>query len=471
MANHLIVISEDALVYEDLETLKTMPEFGKIWNKAAFVHKVRSVYPTVTYPCHATMMTGLYPDKHGIVNNEQTIMCERASDWFHFRDALRGTTIFDVAKANGLSTAAVFWPVTGERPGKGGSLAAVVQSADTPAAGAQSADKPAAGAQAAGSQAAGSIDYLVDEYWPHSDGESSYDGFVNSGSSPEVMDKIVAPNLPYITRYPRSHPQIDHFVHACACAIIREFKPNLLMIHPANIDAYRHSSGIFSPLVTHGLHEIDTWFGTIVKACEDAGILDDTDFVITSDHGQLNISRIVAPNVIFAENGLIDVRADGGVADYKAFCKSSALSAQVYLKDPSDRAAYDKALSVLSGMRDDGAYGISEIFTADEIRDKERYAGGFSFVIESDGYTAYSNDWTRPYLRPFDNSDYRFGRATHGHLPDKGPQPTMFAFGPRVRPGAVLERGLLVDQAPTFMRLLGLPLPQMDGKPIDEILV
>ena len=97
---------------------------------------------------------------------------------------------------------------------------------------------------------------------------------------------------------------------------------------PANIDDYRHKSGIFSGLVTHGLHEIDLWLGDVIRAAKDAGIYEDTDFVITSDHGQLNISRTISPNVIFADHGLIDVDDQGKVKDYTAFCKSTAMSSQ-----------------------------------------------------------------------------------------------------------------------------------------------
>ena len=35
---HVIVISEDAMVFEDTETLKHLPNFGKIWDKAARVN-------------------------------------------------------------------------------------------------------------------------------------------------------------------------------------------------------------------------------------------------------------------------------------------------------------------------------------------------------------------------------------------------------------------------------------------------
>ena len=94
---HVIVISEDAMVFEDTETLKHLPNFGKIWDKAARVNRVRSIYPTITYPCHVSMMTGMYPDKHGVVNNERPIMCEKSSPWEFFASAVKVPTLFDKA--------------------------------------------------------------------------------------------------------------------------------------------------------------------------------------------------------------------------------------------------------------------------------------------------------------------------------------------------------------------------------------
>ena len=46
-AKHLIVISEDAMVYEDLAQLRQMPSFGAVMQNAAIVKTVRSVYPTI----------------------------------------------------------------------------------------------------------------------------------------------------------------------------------------------------------------------------------------------------------------------------------------------------------------------------------------------------------------------------------------------------------------------------------------
>ena len=68
----------------------------------------------------------------------------------------------------------------------------------------------------------------------------------------------------------------------------------------------------------------------------------------------------------------------------------------------------------LEELRQEGVYGIGRLFTAEEARDEEHLYGGFSFVIESDGYTSFGDKAVRPLVQNFDVNDYRFGRATHG---------------------------------------------------------
>ena len=72
---------------------------------------------------------------------------------------------------------------------------------------------------------------------------------------------------------------------------------------------------------------------------------------------------------------------------------------------------------------------------------------------KTDGYTTFSNAFTRPLVRPVDNSDYKFGRATHGHHPDKGAQPTLIAFGPHIKAGAHLAMSRDLPAMPLSQRL------------------
>lgn len=61
MKNKLIILSADAMVTEDLELFSTLPGYQKYLDGGCRINRVESIYPTVTYPCHTTMMTGNYP--------------------------------------------------------------------------------------------------------------------------------------------------------------------------------------------------------------------------------------------------------------------------------------------------------------------------------------------------------------------------------------------------------------------------
>ena len=103
----LLVMSNDALVYEDLKTLENMPELTPVFREGAMVKRVRTVYPSVTYPCHVSIASGCYPDKTGVVSNEAVQPgCCGPKPWQWFHDAVKCQDIFDAAKSAGLSTTA-----------------------------------------------------------------------------------------------------------------------------------------------------------------------------------------------------------------------------------------------------------------------------------------------------------------------------------------------------------------------------
>lgn len=430
MGNHrLIVMSNDALVYEDLEILREMPTFKQFYPHMAMVRGMRTIYPSVTYPVHCSIASGCYPDKTGVITNEKVVPGQRKTPWYWFHDVCRCEDLFDAAHRAGRKTAAVFWPCTGNHP---------------------------------------SIDYLIDEFWPGKAAATAEEAFRKSGTSQELYDTVVRRYLPGVTI--RRHPETDQFIVDCACDIIRTYQPDLLMLHPGNVDSARHHSGVFSREVTGAVRHIDGWLLQLISACRNAGTLDDTVFALISDHGQMDVVRSVNLNVLFAKSGLIEVNEQGEVADWKAWSHSSGLSAQIYLRDPADAETRARVQKLLDQAVEDGIYGIGSYMTEEEAEEKEHLAGPFSFIAESDGYTSFADAWTGPVCGSSDSSDYRTGHAIHGHLPDRGPQPPLFLFGPGIREKAVLDRRPIVDEAPTFACILGISLPHADGTCMDELL-
>ena len=210
----IIVFSADGMVGEDLALLEKMPNFQRYLSKGARINRVQSIYPTVTYPAHITMSTGAYPNVHGVVSNYKMLPGVHPAVWQWMHTAVKCEDIFDAVKASGRTTAASFWPCTGCHP---------------------------------------SIDYLVDECWTTSPEETIPEVFARHGASEEVLE-IVRRNM-YMLQNGRENksPWNENFCVRCAADMIRQYQPDFLMLHPANIDAYRHESGVFSPLVEHGV--------------------------------------------------------------------------------------------------------------------------------------------------------------------------------------------------------------------------
>ncbi len=69
---------------------------------------------------------------------------------------------------------------------------------------------------------------------------------------------------------------------------IKEKKPALAAVVFDNPDHIGHVIGHDTPEYYAKLHEIDGYIARIVKAVEEAGMLDETIFIITSDHGGIN---------------------------------------------------------------------------------------------------------------------------------------------------------------------------------------
>ncbi len=435
MARHMIVISVDAMVYEDLEYAGKLPNFSRLLDGGAIIERVRSTYPSVTHTAHATIMCGAVPGRTGVVNN--TVFNPRdpkngSSVWYNDLDQLGCESILHAAKRAGLSTAVSTWPMTshGEK----------------------------------------FIDYLVpnamngDFVGYEEDPLSVYRRL---GAQECIMDLIAEGVRRF--GWKNEHPAVDELQSYCAAEIIKRYKPNLLLTHPSYVDSARHGGGVFGEHVEAALRETDRWLGMLFDAVEEAGIAENTDFVLLSDHGQINIMRVISPNVYLADAGYITIGADGEIDTWRAYAKSTGASVQVYLSDPTDASLGGEVHAYLSHLVDEGIYGLSRVLTREEARERYGLFGDFSFVLEGDGYTGFADRLNRPAVRGFDFSDYRQSKGTHGHDPDRGPQPTFIARGPSFKSGARVSLGDLKNHAPTIARALGISLPAADGRAVDEI--
>lgn len=426
MNRHLIVVSVDAMVYEDLALLSALPNAGRLMREGSLVENVLTIYPALTHPIHAALMSGCAAAKTGVPANEKFMPGVEHPLWYNRMEEMHCDTIFHAAHRAGMTTCACRWPVT-----------------------------------AGGFDV---IDYLVPEIMD-ADAAAAPDleTLYKNACSPVLFEDIIRPNLPKLNG--PKHPSDENFAIACACEIIRKHKPNLLMTHPCMVDSTRHNNGLFNDRVDDALRMTDEWIGMLMQAVEDAGIAAETSFCIVSDHGHLEIRRDINLNYFLRQRGFIQVDENENVTDWTVCANSCDLSAHVYVKDGFHAAAE----AALREMCEAGIYGISRVLTADEARERYGLAGDFAFVVESDGYTCLRNGWTAPAVKVL-QQDYRYHRSTHGHMPELGPQPPMIVSGAAFKQGVVIGNTSILNEAPTFAAALGLTLPDADGKALTELL-
>lgn len=111
----LLLISIDAYRYDYLER-GLSPTLAMLADNGVRAASMQPSFPSLTFPNHYTIVTGLRPDHHGIVNNT---MFDSVLGKFSLsnRQAVsdgrwwaEGTPIWETADAHGLRTATMFWP-------------------------------------------------------------------------------------------------------------------------------------------------------------------------------------------------------------------------------------------------------------------------------------------------------------------------------------------------------------------------
>ena len=111
---YVIVVSLDAFRW-DYCNLYDTPNLNKIVERGVRVDSVKSSFPTVTFPNHYSMATGLYPNNHGIVNNKfyapdlnlEYVIADYVA--MENPDFWQGEPVWVTAETQAVNTAAFFW--------------------------------------------------------------------------------------------------------------------------------------------------------------------------------------------------------------------------------------------------------------------------------------------------------------------------------------------------------------------------
>ncbi|MDR1567788.1 MAG: ectonucleotide pyrophosphatase/phosphodiesterase, partial [Streptococcaceae bacterium] len=290
----LVVISLDALGSADLAgDLTDYPTLRWAIQEGTHVEQVEPIYPSLTYPSHTTIMTGVFPNKHGIINNTKLQVNRKSPDWYWYAKDIQVPTLFDVARNAGLKTAAFLWPVS----------------------------------------ARAKINYNIAEIFPNRIWTNQALTSLQA-SSPWFLLQM---NHRYgAIRQGIKQPYLDQFVTACAVDTLKNKQPDLMAIHLVDLDSMRHEYGVNSVEANVAKRRLDQHVSKIIKAAKAVGTFDDTVFILLGDHYQINVHSLIRVNYLFAKKGWLSVNSSGNVkADWDVYCKSCDGSAYIYLNPKS----------------------------------------------------------------------------------------------------------------------------------------
>lgn len=425
---YVIVISFDAVSEEDLEFLSKQPNFSKLIKNGALIKNVESVYPSLTYPAHATIVTGKYPKNHGVINNTVLDFKNDNPDWYWYRKYIKGDTIFDLAEKSGMKTCSILWPVT----------------------------------------ARSKITYNMPEIFC----TKRYDNQILKSAL--AGSKIYQVNMNKRFGYLRQgmdEPYLDNFATEVAKKTIRELKPNLILLHLIDSDSQKHKYGIENKEVIESLKRHDERLGEIIESLKLAGIYEDSTIIALGDHSQINVNNVIKLNSILMKNDLINVNGNK-IKSYKAIAKSCDGSSYIYLKNKNDVETRKKVRDILNELKNKYSNVIEEVYNNEEIKNLGADINA-SFIIEAKRGYYFIDDFLGEAIEVIDESSkikHKL-RASHGYLPSRDNYKTFFiAYGKTIKKGVVLEKGKLINHGPTIAKILDIDLRDCDGIVEERIL-
>lgn len=425
----LLVFCLDALCTMDIEFMKTLPCFGWIIENGSYVKHIEPTYPSLTYPCHTSIITGNYVDKHKISHNEMVTPGRINSPWYNQRSDVKCKTLLDYGKEHGFSTCSISWPVSG-------------------------------GAD---------YDFNMPMIVPYGYIGPNPDQFLVNNATDNLMNDYYWKYGRYLKGVDRS---LDLYTMALAPDIIRDYnQPDIMLVKMCDLDSVRHKHGIDNEHVKEQLRKHEYELEVIMESIKRYGDFENTHFVILGDHGQIDIDYVLNFNVLLKQAGFIRVDENEELIDYDAYCHSAALSAWIELANPEDEEMKKKVYDFLIKIKNDGKYDIEYVFTKEEVSEQYHLSGNFEFVIEGRNAISFSNNFKGDQvIGHIETNDYKTSKASHGALPFKNQTTTFIACGPNVKKGVVIERGKMVDEAPTMAAMLGFEMLDIDGQCIKEII-
>jgi len=397
------------------EHLDELPNLRRLVVTGTHVRQVRGIYPTLTYPSHTTIITGQYPKVHGIVNNTKLQPNRQSPDWYWYQRDVQVPTLYDLVRQQlHQKTAGFLWPVT------------------------------------AGSR----ITYNPAEIFP------------NRIWTNQILVSLKASSPLFLWRMNKKYghlrrgiqqPELDDFITACAVDTLTHQRPWLTLIHLVDMDSMRHRYGVRSDEAMAALRRLDKRVGQLIDATISAGTFQETNFAILGDHYQINVDHMIHLNQAFAKRGWLTPTPEGTVKPgWHVWAKSCDGSTYIYTHNFADTQNLKTLLEQTEG--------VERVLTGEEAA--QRGADPHcQWLVEAKAGYYFTDETDRPtVVEPVDPASLgthdRY-HGVHGYSPDKPDYfTTLVLAGPAIKGGHTIDQAALIDEAPTFARLLGVTFPE-----------
>lgn len=424
----VLLVSVDALkpefVLEQQRLGVNLPTMTRYFLENGMVTRkgVKSVFPTFTYPCHQSIITGTRPATHGIVNNGMFDPTGKHLGAWHWFANRKVKNLWQAAKEGGYCSASVAFPTSVGAKG----------------------------------------DYIAPEFWW--DGSELDSIFIDMVSCPQGLISEMEADIGRYAGGLDLSDGGDAQRGAAALWMLQnklapqiDQKPFFLSAYFASFDESAHQYGVYSREAARSLEKIDAMLGQLI---EEAERITQGDLVVcvVSDHGTLDNHYNISPNVLLHQAGLIELDPEGNVTSWKAWSQRAGGTAEVRMADPQDEATRRTLADIMKQLAEDPDSGILEVVDREGARARGGFPDAEYVLVAKKGYEL-RDDVTGDYCRTRLTQ-----KAQHGYSENFPEMRASFMlWGKGVRPGSDPGEFELIDIAPTLAAMMGVSLPDAEG--------
>ena len=404
----VVVISLDGFpAYALKDQRLPIPTLRRLASEGAIADSMQPVNPTVTWPNHTAIVTGVDASQHhvifnGLLEHPEKDGPPKIEPWRDKDVMVHSPTIYDVAHDAGLTTAQVDW--------------VAIYNAKT-------------------------IDWKFPEL-PDPNGEIEQKLIADGTVTAEQLKTFES----------SSQAWQDEIWTDAAVRILEDHHPNLLLFHLLTLDDINHEYGPMSNASLTAMAWLDSQVNRIVQVLQRPEFAKRSTVIIVSDHGFRTYQHRIHGNVLLQERGIIIADPDGKLHG-DAWVVPEGGIGMVYVTNPARKAellprlksiyAEAEGVEKVYGVEDFRSLGLPTPSDSDQAPD---------LVLAAKADYAFSGDAAKTYI-----TDAKGG--THGFLnSDPQMQAIFLAWGEGVPKGAHLGSITNREVAPTIAKLLNIEL-------------